>query len=175
MLLIASAGVGFAASYSKSDSKAKVTTEAVNQPKQNTEEKQVEQKKEEAPKEAKVPEIVLVQSLITNYEKAKMDAINKNEFAEIEPYLITNSSIYKQDKSDVDVAAAQSGKQQILLNYKIKDIKRNQVSYMVTMEEKYTVFSYGNPTETEYNSTYFVVNSNDKWLLNDRNSKVSTE
>lgn len=172
VLLMISAAVGYAVSYSKSVGKAKVKNEVGNEAKQNNESKQVEQNKNTASNETTEPDIVLVQNLITNYEKAKMDAINKNNFLELEPYLLTNSSIYKQDKNDVDIAGADSGKQQTLLNYKIKDIRRVQENYEVTMDEKYTVFSSANPTDIEYNSTYFVTSSNDKWVLSDRNSKI---
>jgi len=179
VLSIASVAVGYAANYSKSNSKAGVNTELGSQPKQSTEVNQVQQKNKETSNDRNSKAInaqsnngnvkadtYYVEYSINNYLYQMVRAINSYNFSMVEPYLITGGQLYNAQKKLITDLNKQNIKER-LLEYKITSMEPISDGYRVKTYEKYLIDYNGNEKSKDFKSTYIIRYVNGTWGVSD--------
>lgn len=119
----------------------------------------------------KLPDTILIKTSVEGYENSKIQAINKNDFNIMKGYLISDSILYNFEKTNVQELGSYSAKQQMILNFKIKDLQRDKENYKAYVTEEYITFCNGLPEKSQYEALYSLVYKDTKWLISSCDKK----
>ncbi|MCX7711665.1 MAG: DUF3298 domain-containing protein, partial [Clostridia bacterium] len=127
-------------------------------------ERGAEEQPEKAENTISPDERAKIEEALKGYEVSMIEAINKNDFAIVEPWLYTDSSLYDSQKKLVQSLNRQGIKEK-LQGYKIEDIRSNEIgsAYRVYVTETVAIQYPGKDYVTKtFNWVYSVKDAYEK-------------